>query len=88
MNIDVKLLLYLPKRTGIIVGAMAFKMNVYDGHTLKRLKTATVDRDYKGKQIVGTTQINIPKPPLKRDNDYQKRKKRKHFRRRAARAYY
>ncbi len=86
----------LTQKTGIIVGAMTFKTNVYDGHTLedvlrqteeltkKRPKTATVDRGYKGKQTVGTTQINIPKPPLKRDNDYQKRKKRKHFRRRAA----
>ncbi len=86
----------LTQKTGIIVGAMTFKTNVYDGHTLedvlkqtedltqKRPKTATVDRGYKSKQTVGTTQINIPKPPLKKDNDYQKRKKRKYFRRRAA----
>ncbi len=86
----------LTQKTGIIVGAMTFRTNVYDGHTLedvlaqtqgltgKTPKTATVDRGYKGKQTVGTTQINIPKPPLKKDNDYQKRKKRKHFRRRAA----
>ncbi len=86
----------LTQKTGIIVGAMTFDTNVYDGHTLEDVlaqtqeltgrapKTATVDRGYKGKQIVGETQINIPKPPLKKDNDYQKRKKRKHFRRRAA----
>ncbi len=86
----------LTQNTGIIVGAMTFKTNVYDGHTLeevlqqtqnltgKRPKTATVDRGYKGKQIIETTQINIPKPPLKKDSQYQKRKKRKHFRRRAA----
>jgi len=86
----------LGQKTGIILGAMTFKTNVYDGHTLadvldqveqltgKRPKTATVDRGYKGKQMVGVTKINIPKPPLKRDTEYQKRKKRKHFRRRAA----
>jgi IS5 family transposase len=34
--------------------------------------------------LVGETIINMPKPPLKRDNEYQKRKKRKHFRKRAA----
>jgi len=33
---------------------------------------------------MGTTQVNIPKPPLKKDNAYQRRKKRKRFRRRAA----
>ena len=86
----------LGQKTGIILGAMTFKTNVYDGHTLadvldqveqltgKRPKTATVDRGYKGKQMVGATKINIPKPPLKRDTEYEKRKKRKHFRRRAA----
>ena len=75
---------------------MTFTTNVYDGHTLpdvleqvevltgKRPKTATVDRGYKGKQMVGSTKINIPKPPLKKDTEYQKRKKRKYFRRRAA----
>ena len=80
----------------MIVGAKTFKTNVYDGHTLeevldqtgslvrKRPKTASVDRGYKGKQTVGGTRINIPKPPLKKDSAYQKRKKLKHFRRRAA----
>lgn len=89
----------LGQKSGIILGAMTFKTNVYDGHTLpevlkqteeltgKRPKSATVDRGYKGKQMIGTTKINIPKPPLKKDTPYQKRKKRKkrkHFRRRAA----
>ncbi len=86
----------LGQKTGIILGAMTFKTNVYDGHTLpdvleqveqltgKRPKTAMVDRGYKGKQMIEQTKINIPKPPLKRDTEYQKRKKRKHFRRRAA----
>jgi len=86
----------LTQKTGIIVGAMTFTTNVYDGHTLEDVleqtksltgkvpKTATVDRGYKGKQMIADTQINIPKPPLKKDSAYQKRKKRKHFRRRAA----
>ena len=85
----------LTQNTGIIVGALTFKTNIYDGHTLEEVlnqtekltgktpKTATVDRGYKGKQTIGATKINIPKPPLKRDTAYQKRKKRKHFRRRA-----
>ena len=88
--------LVLTQKTGIIVGAMTFKTNVYDGHTLEDVleqtkdltgrtpRTATVDRGYKGKQTVGETQVNIPKPRLKRDTAYQKRKKRKYFRRRAA----
>ena len=86
----------LTQKTGIIVGAMTFEENIYDMHTLEdvlkqteeltgtRPKTATVDRGYKGRQIVGLTEINIPKPPLKKDTAYQKRKKRNHFRRRAA----
>lgn len=86
----------LTQRTGIIVGAMTFKENVYDGHTLQDVlqqttdltgiipKTATVDRGYQGKQKIGQTTVLLPKPPLKRDSEYQKRKKRKHHRRRAA----
>lgn len=86
----------LTQKTGIIVGAMTFKTNVYDGHTLEDVLIQTkeltgksplnawVDRGYKGKQLVGETNINMPKPPLKRDTEYQKRKKRKHFRKRAA----
>lgn len=86
----------LSQNTGIILGAMTFKTNLYDGHTLPKVleqverltnkvpKTATVDRGYKGKQNIGDTQILMPKHPLKKDNDYQKRKKRKHHRRRAA----
>lgn len=74
----------LAQKTGIIVGAMTFKTNVYDGHTLEDVleqtrnltgrtpRIATVDRGYKGKQNVGPTHINIPKPPLKKDTDYQK----------------
>lgn len=64
----------LTQKTGIIVGAMTFKTNVYDGHTLegalqqttaltgKAPKTATVDRGYQGKQQVGHTQVLLPSP--------------------------
>ena len=86
----------LTQNTGIIVGAMTFETNLYDGHTLPQVleqthiltgrapQTATVDRGYKGKEQVGSTKILMPKPALKKDNEYQKRKKRRHHRRRAA----
>ena len=86
----------LTQNTGIIVGAMTFEENLYDGHTLDVVlkqtqtltgnypKTATVDRGYKGTQKVESTSIIRPSKPLKRDNAYQKQRKRKHCRRRAA----
>lgn len=86
----------LTQNTGIIVGAMTFEENMYDGKTLDTVleqakeltgnypKTATVDRGYQGMKQVKETQIIRPSKPLKRDNTYQKNKKRKHCRRRAA----
>lgn len=86
----------LTQNTGIIVGAMTFKENVYDGKTLASVleqtkgltgrhpKTATVDRGYQGMNMVKETQIIRPSKPLKRDNSYQRSKKRAHCRRRAA----
>lgn len=86
----------LTQNTGIIVGAMTFAENIYDGHTLTEVlkqtnsltgsypSTATVDRGYKGINSVEGTAIVRPSKPLKRDNAYQKQKKRKHCRRRAA----
>ena len=88
--------LVVTQNTGIIVGAMVLDKNVYDGHSLQgaieqttRLtgqapQTATVDRGYSGKNQVGDTQVVRPSKPLKRDNTYQRRKKRRHCRRRAA----
>ena len=77
----------LTQTTGIIVGAMTFETNVYDGHTLERVleqtenltgktpKTATVDRGYKGKQMVGATSIQIPQTSIeKRYGVHQKKK--------------
>tara|TARA_R110002020_G_scaffold63170_6_gene168944 strand:- start:13966 stop:14832 length:867 start_codon:yes stop_codon:yes gene_type:complete len=64
----------LTQKRDTIVGAMTFRTNVYDGHTLEDVlaqtweltgrtpKTAQVDRGYKRKQTVGATHINIPKP--------------------------
>lgn len=86
----------LTQTTGIIVGAMTFEENIYDGHTLDTVlkqtklltgnypKTATVDRGYKGTNRVESTSIIRPSKPLKRDSAYRKQKKRKHCRRRAA----
>jgi len=86
----------LTQTTGIIVGAMTFSENIYDGHTLepalkqvaqltgKFPETATADRGYKGKNQIENTQIIRPSKPLKRDTVYQKRKKRRHCKRRAA----
>ncbi len=86
----------LTQNTGIIVGAMTFEEHIYDGHTLDAVlkqtqlltgnypKTATVDRGYKGTNTVENTSIIRPSNPLKRDNTYEKQRKRTHCRRRAA----
>ena len=86
----------MTQNTGIIVGAMSFEENIYDGHTLDAVlkqtqlltgnypKPATVDRGYKGTNTVENTSIIRPSKPLKRDNTYQKQRKRTHCRRRVA----
>jgi len=83
------------KTTGIIVGAMSFTKNVYDGHTLPQVleqawqitetcpKVAICDRGYKGCQDVGDTKILRPGRPKKSDTPYQRRVARERFRRRA-----
>jgi len=80
----------------IIVGVVSHDKNVHDGHTLpavlrhievtrgSAVKTAICDRGYRGKSQVNETKIQLPKKPLKRDNRYQRDKKRKQCRRRAA----
>lgn len=50
----------------------------------KTAKTAVCDRGYRGPKTVGDTQILLPAPPLKKDNRYQRDKKRKRCQRRAA----
>lgn len=80
----------------LIVGVVSHEHNLHDSHTLpevlqhiessrgKAVKQAVCDRGYRGKQMVNGTSITLPKKPLKRDNRYQRDKKRKQCRRRAA----
>lgn len=92
-----KVSISVTENTGVIVGAMSFSNNPYDGHTLpavldqyktifgKSPKEATVDRGYRGKIQIGETKINIPKPfNDKTLSKYQQTKLRKQFKRRAA----
>lgn len=81
---------------GIILAAVHHDAPIHDSHTLpevldramavrdKPIKTAVCDRGYRGKRQVGDTAIILPGAPLKRDNRYQRDKKRKRCRRRAA----
>jgi IS5 family transposase len=83
------------KKSGIIVGAMAFTQNLYDGDTLEpqleqveRVASyspdvAIVDRGYRGKKHVNGTQIITPKPLPQSASRYQKQKTRERFRSRA-----
>lgn len=83
------------KKSGIVLGAIAFENNPFDGHTIdehlsqteqltgKRPKVAIVDRGYRGKKKVGDTEIISPKPLGKKATAYQKRKARQRFRARA-----
>jgi len=83
------------RKTGIIVGALAFNENIYDGDTLEpqlaqvervaayRPKVAIVDRGYRGRKYVAETQIHTPVPLPSSATKYQKQKARKRFRSRA-----
>jgi IS5 family transposase len=85
----------LTKTSKIVVGALAFEGNPYDGHTLeshltqteyltqKRPKIGIVDRGYKGKKNINGTEIILPSAPKKKATQYQKQKARKRFRARA-----
>ena len=80
----------------LIVGVVSHETNIHDGHTLpevlehieasrgKAVKRGVVDRGYRGRNEVNGTEIILPKKSLKRDNRYQRDKKRKQCRRRAA----
>lgn len=90
-----KVSIVVTKNSGIIVGAVNFSKNDYDGHTLpealkqtkelvgKRPDVAICDRGYKGNKFVDGTQIVIPKNPGKKDSVYERQKARKRFRKRA-----
>ncbi len=83
------------KKSGIIIGAMAFEDNPYDGHTLEpqleqvsdlmgRLpKLALVDRGYKGRKTILGVEIMMPGTG-KGKTAYEKIRDRARFRRRAA----
>ncbi len=72
------------KTSKIIVEALAFEDNPYDGHTLeehlkqeeflvgKRPKVGIVDRGYKGKKNIDGTAIVLPSTPKKGASQYQK----------------
>jgi len=82
-------------RQGIIVGAMAFTENLFDGDTLEpqldqveRLagalpKAGIVDRGYRGRKNVLGVAIITPQPVSSQAGQYQKAKMRKRFRGRA-----
>ena len=83
------------KVSGIIVGAIGFKDNPYDGHTLnpqleqvesltgKLPKVAVVDRGYRGRKQVNGVKILSPKRLPEKATAYLKQKMRKLFRARA-----
>lgn len=83
------------RKSGIIIGALSFKENLYDGHTLepqleqvKRLtnhqpNVGIADRGYRGRKTVGETQILTPKQLPASASNYERQKTRKRFRARA-----
>ena len=85
----------LTKTTKIVVGAIAFENNPYDGHTLvehltqteylteSKPKTGIVDRGYRGKKNINGVEIISPSVPKKETTQYEKQKARKRFRARA-----
>jgi IS5 family transposase len=85
----------ITKKSGIVVGAMAFEDNIFDGHTLEpqlsqvedllgRLpEAALVDRGCKGRKSIMGVSIKIPGSG-KGKTAYQKAKERERFRRRAS----
>jgi IS5 family transposase len=85
----------ITKKSGIVIGAMAFEENIYDGHAIEpqlaqvedllgRLpETALVDRGCKGRKSILGVNIKIPGSG-KGKTAYQKRKERERFRRRAS----
>jgi len=88
--------LVVTKTTGVIVGALSFTENIYDGNTLPDVleqvwqitetcpKVAICDRGYRGRARVGDTEILTPRRPKKSDTPCQRRNARMRFRRRAA----
>ena len=82
--------------SGVIVSAVSFADNLYDGdtledtlalaqvHTGKTFKSVLVDRGYRGQKRVGQTDVLLPGKVRKSDSYYQRKKQRKRYARRAA----
>ena len=82
-------------KSGIIIGAMSFTGNPFDGDTLEpqlaqveritdhQPETGIVDRGFRGRKKVGGTQIICPGKPSANTNAYLRQKIRKRFRARA-----
>lgn len=82
------------RKSGIIVGAMAFEENIYDGHTLEpqlkqvqnltggTIKKAIVDRGYKIKGQIESIEIVMP-IPNKKESYYRKKQREARCRSRA-----
>ena len=82
--------------SNILIGALAFEKNCYDGHTLPDVfaqierilghvpKICLGDRGYRGKSKINHTRIHIPKPPRKNASKVMQDEMRKRFQRRAA----
>ncbi len=83
-------------KTNIIVGVVSHERNLHDSKTLpdvlghleasrgQAAKAAVCGRGYRGPKAVGDTQVILPATPLKKDNRYQRDKKRNRCQRRAA----
>jgi IS5 family transposase len=83
------------RKSGIIVGAMAFNRNIFDGDTLEpqlsqtvrltesKPKNGIVDRGYRGRKLINGVKIIIPKRLPASANNYQRQKIRRYFRARA-----
>jgi IS5 family transposase len=84
------------KNSNVLIGALAFDENRYDGHTLpdafsqiERIlghvpKICLGDRGYRGKSKIDNTRIHTPKPPRKNASKALQDEMRKRFQRRAA----
>ncbi len=91
-----KIGLITTSKTLIITAIKSFIGNPHDSKTIEPLldqmqdnldhtpQEVVYDRGGRGQKQIRETIISTPTKPLKRDNAYQKRKKRKKFRRRAA----
>jgi len=89
-----KVSILIAKKSGIIVGALNFQGNPYDGNTLEaaleqserirgiKAERAIVDEGYRGRARIGETEVTrVHQPKL---NKYSKYKWRKWFKRRAS----